>query len=424
MPLRFFKKTSDDLVESALRCVLVTPLAIAAGSASALFLLTLEAVTQTRFSHPWLLWTLPLCGLLTVALYRFCDRSGRGNNLILDEIHAPGGGVPLRLTPLVLLGTLITHLGGGSAGREGTAVQMGGGLAGGWARALRLNHERTRLMLMAGVAAGFGAVFGTPLAGAVFALEVLTTGTLAYEAILPCLVAAYAGDFTARSLGAHHTHIAVMIPEGLDRTGAFAALLLKSLAAGAVFGLGAAFFSGFLHKAGETYRRLIPNAWLRIVAGATLVIALALALDTRAYLGIGVHDQIPGETQVACIKTAFVAGGVGAFAWFWKTVFTGITLGAGFKGGEVTPLFFVGACLGNALAAPLGMPVDFAAALGFVAVFAGAANTPMAGTLLGIELFGGEFAPFLAAACFAAYKLSGARGIYQAQRHGTDKSLA
>lgn len=399
------------------------PPAATTGAASALFLLALDRVTRTRFDTPALLWTLPLCGLATVALYKLCDRSGRGNNLILDEIHAPGGGVPLRLTPLVLLSTLITHLGGGSAGREGTAVQMGGGLAGGWAKALRLDHARTRVVLMAGVAAGFGSVFGTPLTGAVFALEVLTAGILTYESILPCLIAAYLGDFTAKALGAEHAHFQLKASVNVADTGPFAAMLLKSLAAGAAFGLGAAFFSACLHKAGDLYKKLMPNPWVRAAIGGLLVIGLALALGTRAYLGIGV-DPVPGEQNAPYIAAAFTAGGVGAFAWFWKTVFTGLTLGAGFKGGEVTPLFFVGACLGNAVSGPLAMPADLGAALGFAAVFAGAANTPMAGTLLGIELFGGQYAPFFAAACFVAYKFSGGKGIYTAQRRGSDKTLA
>lgn len=409
------RRILGELAETTLRCLLALPLAAAAGSASALFLWTLDRVTQTRFDHAWLVWTLPALGVLTVAIYRLCDRSGRGNNLILDEIHRPGGGVPLRLAPLVLVSTLLTHLGGGSAGREGTAVQMGGGLAGGWAGVLRLNPGRTRLILMSGVAAGFGSVFGTPLAGAVFALEVLVAGTISHGAILPCLVAAYAGDFTAKAWGVEHAHLRLAVPAGLADPTGFIALFAKSLLAGALFGLCAAFFSGLLHRSGELQKRLVPNPYLRIAAGGFAVIALTLALGTRAYLGIGVYP-VPGEPGAACLTAAFAAGGVGAFAWFWKSLFTGITLGAGFKGGEVTPLFFIGACLGNALAGPLGMPVDLAAALGFAAVFSGAANTPLAGTLLGVELFGGDFAPFFAAACFAAHKLSGPGGIYTAQR--------
>ena len=175
--------------------------------------------------------------------------------------------------------------------------------------------------------------------------------------------------------------------------------------------------------AGDIYKKLLPNPWVRVAAGGAGVILLAYALGTRAYLGIGVHP-IPGEENAPYIAAAFTAGGVGAFAWFWKTIFTGLTLGAGFKGGEVTPLFFTGACLGNAVSGPLAMPPELGAALGFAAVFAGAANTPLAGTLLGIELFGGQYAPFFAAACFAAYKLSGPRGIYTAQRRDTDKALA
>lgn len=413
------KDIPNGLIATIAACLVILPVAVASGSASALFLRALDASTNLRHEHPWLLWMLPLLGLITVALYRLCDKSARGNNLILDEIHRPGGGVPLRLAPLVLVSTLLTHLGGGSAGREGTAVQMGGGLAGGWAGALRLGPEKTRMVLMAGVAAGFGSVFGTPLTGAVFAMEVLAIGRIAFGSALPCLVAAYTGDLVTKAWGVEHLHIAVALPASVSGA-PFAMMFLKSLAAGIAFGLGAAVFSGLLHKSAALYAKFLPDAWLRIAVGGAIVILLSLALGTQAYLGLGVAP-VPGEPGAPYITAAFVAGGVGAFAWLWKSVFTALTLGCGFKGGEVTPLFFVGACLGNAVAGPLGIPADLGAALGFCAVFAGAANTPLAGTLLGIELFGGNLAPFFAAACFAAYKLSGPKGIYTAQRPGEEK---
>jgi H+/Cl- antiporter ClcA len=332
--------------------------------------------------------------------------------------------VPARLAPLVFVSTLLTHLGGGSAGREGTAVQVGGGLAGGWARALRLDPARTRVVLMAGVAAGFGSVFGTPLSGAVFAGEVLVAGALSHAGILPCLVAAYAGDITARAWGVEHAHLRVTLPAALTEMNAspFVALFAKSLLAGALFGLAAAFVTALLHRSAGLQKKLLPNPFLRVAAGGLLIALLALAPGAHAYLGIGAHP-IPGDANAAHLAAAFSIGGVGALAWFWKSLFTAVTLGAGFKGGEVTPLFFIGACLGNTLAGPLGMPVDLTAALGLVAVFSAAANTPVAGTLLGIELFGGAFAPLFAAACFAAHKLSGSGGIYTSQRVARENHL-
>lgn len=423
--IRRVRTLAGEITDTLTRCALVLPPAAAIGAATALFLLGLERITQARETSPHLIWALPLCGLLSVALYKLCDRSGRGNNLILDEIHAPGGGVPARMAPLVLISTWVTHLGGGSAGREGTAVQIGGGLAGGWAGVLRLDGARTRLMLFAGIAAGFGAVFGTPLAGAIFALEVVAAGTIVHACAIPCLIAAYTGDFVARSCGVEHHRITVALPEvlGQPASGTFPLLLLKALGAGVAFGAGAAIFSRFAHGAADTFKKLLPNPWWRVLAGSAILLALTGALGTRAYLGLGV-TPVPGEPDAPWLGAAFAAGGVAAYAWLLKIAFTGITLGCGFRGGEVTPLFVTGAMLGHVVAGPLGLPHDLGAALGFVAVFAGAANTPLAGTLLGVELFGGALAPLFAAACFVAYRFSGARGIYAAQRSATPKHHA
>lgn len=422
--IRRAKTQVGEIRATLLRCVIVTPSAVTAGAATALFLHVLDHITRAREVSPVLLWALPLCGLLSVAIYRLCDRSGRGNNLILDEIHAPGGGVPPRMAPLVLITTWITHLGGGSAGREGTAVQIGGGLASGWAQALRLNRDHTRMMLFGGIAAGFGAVFGTPLAGAFFALEVITAGSLVYEFVIPCLVAAYTGDFIATLCGVEHQRMTVALPEALRHTaGTFPLLLAKAMAAGAIFGVAAAIFSRFCHGAADQFKKRIHNPWLRVLVGSVIIIALTHALGTRAYLGLGV-TPVPGEPDAPWLGAAFAAGNVAAYAWFLKIVFTAVTLGCGFRGGEVTPLFVTGALLGHVIAGPLGMTTDLGASLGFVAVFAGAANTPLAGTLLGIELFGGALAPLFAVACFTAYRCSGARGIYAAQRTSVAKHRA
>lgn len=405
--------------------LLVTPVAVLAGSASALFLWSLEQVTALRFSSPWLLYLLPAAGVLIVWLYQtWGGTAERGTNLLLDEIHQPGGGVPGQMAPLILITTLLTHLFGGSAGREGTAVQMGGGLAASFMDWFRIAEQHRRTLLLAGVAAGFGSVFGTPLAGAVFAMEVLTIGRMRYEALIPCLLAGLLGDLTCSAWGVGHTpyHIAVVAPSARFGFGHLDLLLLgKVLVAGTLFGLVALLFAELTHALQQQFRQRLNRPWLRPVLGGLVVIALTLLLGDRSYLGLGVSSPNPSDvTIVSC----FQAGGAAGWSWLAKLVFTAITLGSGFKGGEVTPLFFIGAALGNALAGLLGVPVDLLAGLGFVAVFAGASNTPLACTLMGIELFGAAHAPYLAVACFVAYLFSGNSGIYGAQRVAIPKILA
>lgn len=345
----------------------------------------------------------------------------RGTNLLIDEIHQPGGGVPVRITPLVLGATLVTHLFGGSAGREGTAVQMGDGLASGFARLCRIPAGHRSLLLMAGVAAGFGSVFGTPLAGAIFALEVLTMGRIRYELIVPCLLAAFIGDFVCAAWGVHHAvyRIAAELPGGGLAFGHLdAAALGKAALVGAACGLCARSFAVATQRVDAASKRFIPSFWLRLAIGGVLVVALTYALGTREFLGLGTWSPKADDVTLA---TVFSAGGAETWSWFWKLVFTAITFGFGFKGGEVTPLFFIGGALGNVLAGPLGIPVDLGAGLGFVAVFAGASNTPLAYTLMGIELFGSTHAPLFATACLLSYVLSGRVGIYGSQRHGLQR---
>lgn len=400
--------------------LLALPVALVAGSASALFLVALEAVTHLHWREPRLLWLLPVAGLAVGWLYhRFGKGSDRGNNLLIDEIHEPGGGVPARMAPLVLLGTLATHLCGGSAGREGTAVQMGGSLAGLLARLLRLGAEERRLLLLCGIAAGFGSVFGTPLAGAIFAMEVLVIGRLQYEALLPVLVASVLGDAVCSAWGVEHTvyHFGEGPADGV-RAPFQALLLVKVALAGMAFGLAARGFAGLTHGLQRGFARLAPWAPLRPVLGGVIVLLLVWLAGTRDYLGLGVEAPPGGHVS---ITAAFQAGGAESFSWLWKLVFTAVTLASGFKGGEVTPLFFIGATLGHTTGVLFGEPVALFAALGFIAVFAGAANTPLACTVLGIELFGSHDAVYFAVACFVAYFASGHSGIYAAQRLGVPK---
>ena len=410
-------------IVSRIRAVLlwlfwIVPVAVAVGSASAFFLWSLDAATASRFAHPELLYFLPLAGLGIGLIYHTWGRPAEGgNNLIFDQIHDAGEGVPRRMAPLILFATVVTHWFGGSAGREGTAVQIGGSIAAGFGKWLKMAPMQTRLLLMTGIAAGFGAIFGTPIAGAVFALEVLLIGRLQYGALIPCLIAGFIADQTCRAWGAEHTHYLV---SGLNGRGwaVELSILVRVIVVGIAAGLAAALFAEMTHTLHGVFKKLIPYAPLRPFAGGLLIIGLTAVAGTREYLGLGVSSPNPGDMT---IPGFFLTADGDSLAWAWKILFTAVTLGCGFKGGEVTPLFFIGAALGSTLAGIIGGPIDLFAALGFVAIFAGATNTPVASTILGIELFGAAHAPYLAVACFIAFLCSGHSGIYLSQRIGVSK---
>ncbi|MGY3214461.1 voltage-gated chloride channel family protein [Mucilaginibacter sp. HD30] len=403
---------------------IIAPVAVAIGSMVALFLWLLKWSIHFRFSHPWLLYALPVAGVAIWFVYKkWGSTSDKGNNLIIEEIHTPGGGVPKRLAPLVLVATVLTHLFGGSAGREGTAVQIGGSIAQFFSKQFNLNAADTRIMLTAGIAAGFGAVFGTPLAGAIFALEVLAVGRIQYDALLACLVAAIIGDLTVSAWGIHHTAYHIDIIPATQ--GAFSSyfhldmlLLLKVVTAAIIFGITSRLFAEAVHAVKNTLNKFISAEWLVPIIGGVLIIALTLIIGKPDYLSLGVDAEYPGAIT---IPSAFHLNGAHTWSWLWKTIYTAITLGSGFKGGEVTPLFYIGATLGNTLSQLMDAPVSLFAALGFIAVFAGATNTPLACTIMGVELFGGEYVLLFAIACFTAYFFSGKTSIYGAQRTAVPK---
>ena len=372
-----------------------------AGASSWVFLSGLNRVTHWREDgRQWLVYLLPLVGLAMGAVYHYLgNRSDLGNNLLLDEIHKPTAWVPHRMAPLVLVATWASHLFGASVGREGTALQMSGSLSDGVTRIIRLTASDRRIMLIASLAGGFGAVFGVPVAGAVFALEVQSIGRMRFEAIVPALTASIVGDRVLRAIGDTHAIYPQLSPHVTP------SLLLRVAAAGLLFGLVGAAYSAMAHGIKSLMARRVGWAPMRPFIGGFAVIALVL-LFGHDYQGL----------SLPLVGRALDGDHLAFSVFALKLVFTAVTLGTGFIGGEVTPLFMMGATLGSALALPFGLDGQLLAAVGFCAVFAGAANTPIACAIMGAELFGGgAFLP-LAVGCVAAYVFSGHRGIYTSQR--------
>jgi H+/Cl- antiporter ClcA len=374
---------------------------ILSGSASAFFLASLDFVTETRMQNPWLLWLLPLGGAFVSYLYlKFGKEAGRGNNLIIEQIHSGKGIIPLRMAPFVLIGTLITHLFGGSAGREGTAVQMGGSIAEWFGKRIKINQLDRKIILMCGISSGFGAVFGTPLAGTVFGLEILAIGVISYEALLPCFIASYVGHLVTTAWGIKHISYSIGAVPPLDGL-----LIVKIVIASVFFGLAALLFTQLVHGLKRLFSKWFKSPVYKSFFGGIFIIALVYAIGTRDYLGLGI-PLLQQSFQEAVSPLVFLL----------KTLFTAITLGTGFQGGEVTPLFVIGATLGSALAGLLHASVPLLAAIGFVSVFSGAAKTPLACFIMGIELFGAEGAIYLFIGCMIAFICSGRIGIYETQK--------
>lgn len=401
--------------------ILTVPVAVCIGSMVALFLWLLTTAIHFRFNHSWLLFLLPLAGLLIHLIYQSIGKSSeKGNDLILEEIQQERKGVPILMAPVILITTVITHLFGGSAGREGTAVQIGGSIASVFGNWLKLNGANKATLLIAGIAAGFGAVFSTPLAGTIFALEVLTLGRIKYNALFPALIAALVGDFTVSAWHVGHVqyHIDYLLPasaylvSGLFKSNLL--LLGKILLASVAFGLSSYVFIEMVHRLKSVFKKLFIHSWMIPIVGGLIIIGLSFINGKPDYLSLGVDAEYPGAIT---LTSAFQQGGADAWSWLWKTIYTSITLATGFKGGEVTPLFYIGATLGNTLSQLLNAPVSLFAALGFIAVFSGATNTPIACTIMGAELFGPEHLLLFAIACFIAYLFSGHSAIYSAQKN-------
>ncbi|MFH6943085.1 voltage-gated chloride channel family protein [Flavobacterium sp. FlaQc-50] len=370
------------------------------GSASAFFLVSLEWITQFRIHHNWIIWFLPIGGLLVGLSYYYWGESVvKGNNLLLEEYETPKKTIPFKMAPLVLAGTLLTHLFGGSAGREGTAVQMGGAIADQFTKLFKLEQSERKILIILGISAGFASVFGTPLAGAIFALEVLYFSKIKLKSIILSFLVAYAAYFTVEFWQVKHTHYSIPDVPEINLTNLFYTVLISLL-----FGIAALLFSRTTHFWSSLFSKNIKYPPLRpFVGGIILAIAIA-GFGFTKFAGLGVPVIVDSFSN--------------ANPWYdflLKILFTGFTLGAGFKGGEVTPLFFVGATLGSALSLVIPMPIALLAGMGFVAVFSGATHTPIACTIMGMELFGIQPGLFIAIACTIAYFSSGSVGIYKSQ---------
>ncbi|BFM44328.1 voltage-gated chloride channel family protein [Flavobacterium sp. CFS9] len=397
MTFQNLKKTLLTIFKWILICVLI---GILSGSASAFFLLSLEWVTQFRIHHSWIIWLLPFGGLLVGFSYHYWGESVvKGNNLLLEEYESPQKIIPFKMAPLVLLGTLLTHLFGGSAGREGTAVQMGGAIADQFTKLFNLDNSERRILIILGISAGFASVFGTPLAGAIFALEVLYFSKINLKSTLLSFLVAYAAYFTVEFWPVKHTHYSIPVVPEISLTTLFYVILI-----GLLSGFAALLFSRSTHFWGSLFSKNIKYPPLRpFIGGIVLAIAIA-GFGFTKFSGLGVPVIVDSFTN--------------ANPWYdflLKILFTGFTLGAGFKGGEVTPLFFVGATLGSTLSLVIPLPIAFLAGLGFVAVFSGATHTPIACTIMGMELFGIQPGLSIAIACIIAYFSSGSVGIYKSQ---------
>lgn len=388
--------------------LLSTIIGVLAGTASALLLVSLNWATDYRETHLWIISFLPFAGFLIGAMYHYWGSSVvKGNNLLIEEVHSPRKIIPLRMAPLVFIGTILTHLFGGSAGREGTAVQMGGAIADQFSKIFKFKSRDRKIIIITGVSAGFASVFGTPLAGAVFALEVLIVGRVRYEAILPSFLVAVIANYTCHDLWkvAHTSYSIPFVPEITPL------LLMYVIFAGIIFGLSALLFSKSVHFWSKLAKK-IKYPPLRPFIGGIFIALSVFILGTTKYIGLG----IPTIVESFSIQQEW-------YDFLLKILLTTFTIGVGFKGGEVTPLFFIGATLGSALFLFIPLPMALLAGMGFVAVFAGATNTPIACSLMGIELFGADCGIFVAVACVIAYLFSGHTGIYTSQIIGSPKHL-
>ncbi|MES3038598.1 MAG: chloride channel protein [Bdellovibrionota bacterium] len=370
------------------------------GLAAAVFILLLQGVTGFYRSHLYLIWTLPFLGFAIGWMYHQFGRDVvQGKTLILEQIHDPKRIIPPALAPLVLISTLMTHLGGGSAGREGTAIQIGASLTDQLSQFFKVTAQERRYLLVAAFGASFGATIGAPWAGVIFGMEVINVGRIRFNAVAQCLIASFVAYFVTKILGVQHTMFGLV--EGAE----FSWMTMFWIAlAGIAFGLTARLFAYATHVVEMLHRRWIPYSPLRPFLGGVIIAGFFFLEGSFRYTGLGLV-----EIQEAFMKISQIEEPI------FKSLFTAVTLGSGFKGGEFMPLVFIGTTLGSALAVLIPVSFTLLAAVGFAAVFGGAANTPIACAIMAGELFGFEVFPYALIACVISYIFSGRRGIYKGQ---------
>lgn len=356
--------------------------------------------TNFRQAQPWILWFLPFGGLLIVFLYKICGMDkDKGTNFVLIAVRA-NEKLSLKTAPLIFISTIITHLFGGSAGREGAALQIGGSIAAKIGRIMKLDEKDSRIITMCGMSAAFAALFGTPLTATVFAMEVVSVGVIYYAALVPCILSSIIGYMLSSACGvATPYYFITQIPE-LSATSVIQAIMLGILCA-----LFSILFCYTTHKTAALYSKYLPNQYIRIAAGGAIIVALTFICGTQDYNGVGTN-----------IINQALSSEVRPEAFLLKLLFTALTLGAGFKGGEIVPVFFTGATLGNICGKFLGLNPAFGGALGLIGVFCGVTNCTMTSLFLSVELFGTQGLLYFAIICAVSYMLSGYYGLYLEQK--------
>ncbi len=380
---------------------------IAVGSTSALLLNINDFLTDVREENPFTLFLLPLGGIIIGYMYQYHGNNSRkGNDLILEHIHHGQGEIPLRMGPIVFVSTFITHLLGGSTGREGAAIQMGTSIAEAVNRIFKVDKIDRRILIISGISGGFGSAFGTPLAGTIFGMEIISLGKMKYEAIVPCFVSSLVGHLVSDAWGVEHEHhIIKSIPDLTAMT------IIKIIIVSVIFSFASILYSQLRHAIKSFSEKHLKNLMMRAMVGGIIIIILTYVVGSRDYLGRG----------LPIVKQAF-EGEISPWAFLNKIIFTAITMGTGFRGGEVIPLFFIGSTLGNTLSALVNLPTSFLAALGLIAVFCGATNAPIACFIFSIETFEGKGIICFFMACLISYIFSGHHGIYAAQKIYKPKS--
>ena len=380
---------------------------IFSGLLGSAFHICVDRATRLQAAHPWLLLTLPAAGLLIAALYKLMRAEGLSTNSIIEEVQT-GRGLSLGLIPAIFCSTVLTHLCGGSAGREGAALQLGGTVGFETGKLLKLDDRDLRTATMAGMAAFFSALFGTPLTATVFSMSVISVGLLYHAAMFPCLTASLTAYGVSLLLGVAPTRFSMVAPE-LEPV-----MLLRVAVLAILCAFVSVLFCVTIHGLEAGMRKFIKSQWLRPVVGGVLIIILTFLCGSRDYNGTG----------MALIAAAVEQGQAAPWAFLLKLLFTAITLSAGFKGGEVVPAFFVGATFACVAGPILGIPAGFAAAIGLVAVFCGAVNCPISSVFLSVELFGASGILYFALACTLSFVFSGYSGLYSSQRIVYDKLKA